>query len=755
MVEYQQQRHGGTMSPKYTKILFVVVFLFALASPSRAQTAPSEDHTSSFVTTSLTPPSVMVGESSTVTVNLNNIPAEGIASAEFTCTYNPAMVEVSTISPTNLFGGDPILVVNGPQNGGFIFAIAGSIGNKATTGGAAFTFSAKGLQLGQSAIDCQGRVSTGNLVLETIPSTPASLDVIDIITTPAQGTFAGQVLAGKPVTVTLTDPNGSVAGSVTANADGTFSLSVPANTYTAVASAPGHLRAQGSVSITNGNTTTLVTINLPAGDIDGNDVIDQFDALTIGINYNGTAPAAADLSNDGTINVLELEILAPNYRQSGPLAVSTGDSPVATSTPVSNSTQISPAATNSPMPNPMGTPTMPMPTQQGHDSTRWHSLGFGHEHGDDPNSAAIVAVFGRAGDLWNSGTGQNIGVPFATSPIENTMKHPMAKYYTMTRDQIAAAWDASDPINFSETTDNSLSGNNHVRAWRILAHGGGNLMEALSNNHSVFAEIQICDVDQPDQCGVFRSGGWIFWGRLQSPFYNQVFERSGGTFNIGGMTMTYKSDQEDLASIGSTKTVFDEWGGEPYWFMFPFTGQSDLEWYRNNPFDLARQSTLAGDQFSSNEVSPYNYDCAPFASGCGNNLFHLAIRVFDGWNLLDRSNIYNPVFICSQLAPSNCNYNGTYRGMKEVAVYVPVEWDQSSFDTDQRMGFVTLTRYTDRYQRLRPEGECTSISVDCVPLVLTNVPIGYASIKLKIQEPVPGIDREYDCPQGGCISFPN
>jgi len=30
-----------------------------------------------------------------------------------------------------------------------------------------------------------------------------------------------------------------------------------------------------------------------AGDIDGNDVIDQFDALTIGMNYNAAAPAAA------------------------------------------------------------------------------------------------------------------------------------------------------------------------------------------------------------------------------------------------------------------------------------------------------------------------------------------------------------------------------------------------------------------------------------------------------------------------------
>ena len=48
--------------------------------------------------------------------------------------------------------------------------------------------------------------------------------------------------------------------------------------------------------------------------------IDQLDALTIGINYNNTTPAAADLNNDGIINVLDLGILAENYGASGALA---------------------------------------------------------------------------------------------------------------------------------------------------------------------------------------------------------------------------------------------------------------------------------------------------------------------------------------------------------------------------------------------------------------------------------------------------
>jgi Dockerin type I domain len=63
----------------------------------------------------------------------------------------------------------------------------------------------------------------------------------------------------------------------------------------------------------------LPDVTLLAGDIDGNNVIDQLDALTIGMNYNTATPAAADMNNDGNINVLDLELLAANYRDTGPI----------------------------------------------------------------------------------------------------------------------------------------------------------------------------------------------------------------------------------------------------------------------------------------------------------------------------------------------------------------------------------------------------------------------------------------------------
>ncbi|MCI0551718.1 MAG: carboxypeptidase regulatory-like domain-containing protein [Anaerolineae bacterium] len=374
---------------------------------------------SASVTTSVTPSSVNVGESAVVTVSLNNVPADGYTSAEFTCTYDASLVAVSNIVAAGLFGADPATAFNSSQNGSFIFAIAGSNGNKATTSGTAFTFSVTGLQAGQTAIECTARVSKGDNVLTTLPSTGTSLTVtgtaptstatqtaapsetatqtpdgsatatatqtpdgsetatstpdgsatatstpdgsetatstpdgsetatatqtpdgtVTATSTPdgsetatstpvesptptatalPDGTLNGQVLASKPVTVSLYDGLNLLVTSVTTNVDGTFSLTAPAGTYTVRATADGFLSAEGSATLTGGSTTTMPTISLLAGDIDNNDVIDQFDAMTIGMNYNTSTPAAADLNNDGVINVLDLEVLASNYRETGP-----------------------------------------------------------------------------------------------------------------------------------------------------------------------------------------------------------------------------------------------------------------------------------------------------------------------------------------------------------------------------------------------------------------------------------------------------
>lgn len=278
-----------------------------------------------YVLTDALQSTIAVGGSSLVNVSLLNIPAEGYASAEFTCSYNPALLSVSDITVASLFGPDPAIAINGPLNGAFILAIAGSGSHRAAADGVAFSFVAAGLQPGQSPVECSARVSRGLNLLESISSVPDSVTVMEFLPSPtstpgAPAAVMGRVLAGKPVLISLYDQSGVLAAAQLANPDGTFSILAGAGAYTIIASAEGFLNAQGSVTLTNGVVTTMPTVSLPAGDIDGNGVIDFFDALSIGMNYGSSTPSAADLNNDGVIDVLDLELLAFYYNASGALA---------------------------------------------------------------------------------------------------------------------------------------------------------------------------------------------------------------------------------------------------------------------------------------------------------------------------------------------------------------------------------------------------------------------------------------------------
>jgi hypothetical protein len=377
------------------QIFVVFILLFSSAGSARASPMPDARifqtlremlQTQPSASTTLNPTTVNVGETATATVSLDDVPAEGYASAEFDCTYNPTIMQVSNIAVTNLFGADAVVAINGPQNGSFIIAIAGSNGNRVTTSGAALMFGSTALQAGQSPLQCTARVSEGDNVLTRLPSSGSTLTVagstptatstptdtpppasetptgsptpatststetatstseapsetatqtsMPVVTATASqtptsiptatatplpnGTLTGKVLAGKPVTVSLYSGN-TLVTSTGVDQNGNFSLTAPDGSYTVVATASGFLSAQGSASFTAGSTSTKPAITLLAGDIDANNVIDQFDALTIGMNYNATTPSAADLNNDGVINVLDLELLAANYRATGPL----------------------------------------------------------------------------------------------------------------------------------------------------------------------------------------------------------------------------------------------------------------------------------------------------------------------------------------------------------------------------------------------------------------------------------------------------
>src|SRR5215207_1239745 len=159
-------------------------------SPTRVN-SPTPTLFGPYVSTTVDPLSILIGETAQASVRLNNVPAEGYTSAEFTCSFSANLVEVSNITVTSLFGTDAVAAIHGPQGNSFIVAIAGSNGNKATASGTVFTFDVKGLQVGETNLGCEARVSQGNNILTQIPSARTFLTVLSTEDTPTPNLTPG------------------------------------------------------------------------------------------------------------------------------------------------------------------------------------------------------------------------------------------------------------------------------------------------------------------------------------------------------------------------------------------------------------------------------------------------------------------------------------------------------------------------------------------------------------------------------------
>jgi hypothetical protein len=170
------------------------------------------------------------------------------------------------------------------------------------------------------------------------------------------------------------------------------------------------------------------------------------------MNYTASTPESADLNNDAIIDFLDLELLAENYRQTGPTTGSPSilsylqkkPTPISRPTRHPKTTVIAPSVTSSPMPGDQQTPTaptatgspvatnspIPNPTQTmmpGLNSMQlWHAPGSHdglnpHEHGDKP--PAWADEFSTV----NFGHPVIFGGDERSSDTENTMKHQAFK----------------------------------------------------------------------------------------------------------------------------------------------------------------------------------------------------------------------------------------------------------------------------------------------------------------------------------------
>ena len=754
------------MSSKAVKIFIVLLCLLALAVPSPAKSQAGETPTPSittppaeaFVSIEANPTSLPIGETASVSVKLNNVPVEGYKSAEFTCTYNGALVEKSNIAVADLFGTEPVVAIHDPQNGTFIVAIAGTNSNRAMTGGTAFTFIAKGLQAGQSAVQCTARLSKGDNLAIDVPSIGADLTILEADASPTpsmsatatpgghehppvaspalesptptpslNGSLSGQILASKPVTVRLFDANQVESTSLFTNPDGTFSLTPLPGEYILVATASGFLPHQGSVTITAGNPTEFPAASLLAGDVDGNNVIDQLDALTIGMSYTASTPEAADLNNDAVINFLDLELLAENYRQTGPTGNSSPildllqkikPTAIGSLIPGPIKTVIAPAATSSPIPGAKptvfasnatpvtgpreaGAPYPEAPLCPTHDPMRWHGLWdsardchYDHEHGTFPFTPQVAAAF-PGFDLFALLGNVGIGHTNLSSAMENTHKHGGFK------------WNVQ--LHHPETCAGFEGATTGVDGSVIQYHGFGDYaIEAETHIHSTVALLRQCQTGNPTDYG------YIFVNQLQD--YGQRISPYQGTI---------------LPYPNQPVPAYPSPGG-PY---LTFNCVDLVE-----PFDVHCRAGLG--QAQTNNAAT-NWSSKPTQGGHSDSspVFRLLWRARDTYKEIRIDNFpsaaypFEFLWLCSTdngatYNPAACRYNNTTTQVHEIAGTIPLEWDNlAGWDSNPAAGRVTAQGFVTKLGVINPTCTGPATETDCFPIKMVNAFTGsYGSV---------------------------
>lgn len=265
----------------------------------------------------------------TVAVMAENVAAPGVFGSQFTLSYDPAQVELveGQVQPgAALEPALPAMLEIDQAAGQVRYAVSrrGDVDNLTGSGNlATLSFRAKAVTGGQPTFISLSEVKLGakggiavpvgqmvdlGLIIEGEPAAPAGEITGQVM---VEGLSAGQ-WAGIEVT--------AVAGTgerwtATTDSQGNFIISgAPAGSYRVTASKAGFLAATCEPIDHPGGIIRLEAVQLLAGDIDGNGLVDVADAVAIGAAFG--AAAAGDIANlNGLddVNILDVILMAANF----------------------------------------------------------------------------------------------------------------------------------------------------------------------------------------------------------------------------------------------------------------------------------------------------------------------------------------------------------------------------------------------------------------------------------------------------------
>ena len=107
-----------------------------------------------------------------------------------------------------------------------------------------------------------------------------------------------------------------------------------------------------------------------------------------------------------------------------------------------------------------------------------------------------------------------------------------------------------------------------------------------------------------------------------------------------------------------------------------------------------------------------------------NQIGGLAIHASDDWQGVNASNPTEDAIVCDPKT-NPCRFNNSEHLPATVWTRIKPELDNTSIDKDSRAGFFSYKGYTKRTGDF-VDG-CTNVGLDCVPVEITGVPVGYGS----------------------------
>lgn len=305
----------------------------------------------SSVTITAQPSANEIAVNAPFTVGINFSPAADLYAAQFSLTYDEALVK-GTVEPSpeilaylNEQGASDQYFVNervvdlgnGKRRSDYIITILGDLSGYTGSGSLAiFSFSSSTTGDFDFEISNARMLNSNGVDIEIGEMIPGTIHVREG-GGPTEYIISGNIVAeafGPDVDYSMTwysgedgvhrvvieavNEEGEVAAVGTVNADGSYALKVAeAGSYTIRVVVPGHFGAEIPVDVDDHETVNFGP--LTAGDVNGDEVIDLKDLQQAARAFGKTAPwsdarsSAADLNRDGEIDLADISFIINNY----------------------------------------------------------------------------------------------------------------------------------------------------------------------------------------------------------------------------------------------------------------------------------------------------------------------------------------------------------------------------------------------------------------------------------------------------------